>query len=161
MPELQPVTVPAEEAAARLGITVDAVRKRIARGRLTGHKAAGRWYVTFDGDTGPDSNRTTGQDKTRTRRQTGQDRTGQPDTPPADVAARLAALEADNAALRGQLADLQQDRDAWREQAQAVTTALQQQQALAVPDRMKDMPPAIEARSSVWQRLGAFLTRKL
>jgi len=153
MPELQPVTVPAEEAAARLGITVDAVRKRIARGRLTGHKAGGRWYVTFDG--------TTGQDRGRTTRQTGQDTTGQPDTPPAAVAARLTALEAENAALRAQLTDALQDRDAWREQAQAVTTALQQQQALALPDRMKDMPAAIEARPSVWQRLGAFLMRKL
>lgn len=35
------------DAAARLGITTEAVRKRIQRGILQAEKAGGRWYVLF------------------------------------------------------------------------------------------------------------------
>ncbi len=47
-----PTTVPIAEAAARLGITVDAVRKRIQRGTLTGQKTDTGWTVVW---TEPDS----------------------------------------------------------------------------------------------------------
>jgi hypothetical protein len=40
-------TVPIAEAAARLGISVDAVRKRIQRGKLTGHKTDQGWTVVW------------------------------------------------------------------------------------------------------------------
>jgi hypothetical protein len=36
------------EAARRLGITPDAVRKRISRGTLEAHKRDGRWFVVLD-----------------------------------------------------------------------------------------------------------------
>ena len=36
------------EAARRLGITPDAVRKRISRGGLEAHKRNGRWFVVLD-----------------------------------------------------------------------------------------------------------------
>jgi hypothetical protein len=36
------------EAARRLGITPDAVRKRISRGGLEAHKRDGRWFVVLD-----------------------------------------------------------------------------------------------------------------
>ena len=42
-----PTTVPIAEAAARLGITVDAVRKRIQRGTLTGQKTDTGWTVVW------------------------------------------------------------------------------------------------------------------
>ncbi len=42
-----PTTVPVAEAAARLGITVDAVRKRIQRGKLTGQKTDTGWTVVW------------------------------------------------------------------------------------------------------------------
>lgn len=180
MTQTAPVSV--DEAARLLGVTPEAIRKRIGRGTLAAVKGAGgRWYVSLPVAT-PDADRTPAQD---TGQDAGQDRTGQPDahgtpepdahraTPPllpgtlADLAARLAASEADNTALRDQVRELQHraaelsaDRDAWRDQAQAVTQALQQQQALALPDRMRAMP-AIEAQPGVWQRVKAFLTRKL
>jgi hypothetical protein len=48
--------VPMAEAAARLGISVDAVRKRIARGKLTGHKTDQGWTVVWtEPDSRPDS----------------------------------------------------------------------------------------------------------
>jgi hypothetical protein len=42
-----PTPVPIAEAAARLGITVDAVRKRIQRGTLTGEKTDTGWTVVW------------------------------------------------------------------------------------------------------------------
>ncbi len=51
-----PTTVPIAEAAARLGITVDAVRKRIQRGKLTGHKTDNGWTVVWiEPDIRPDN----------------------------------------------------------------------------------------------------------
>ena len=51
-----PTTVPIAEAAARLGITVDAVRKRIQRGTLTGHKTDTGWTVVWiEPDIRPDT----------------------------------------------------------------------------------------------------------
>ena len=40
-------TVPIAEAAARLGISADAVRKRIQRGKLIGHKTDEGWTVDW------------------------------------------------------------------------------------------------------------------
>jgi len=54
-----------EEAAARLGITVNAVRQRMKRGTLTGRKTAGGWLVewrpttTMVGDHAPTDRPTT------------------------------------------------------------------------------------------------------
>jgi hypothetical protein len=55
-PESVPTTVPIAEAAARLGITVDAVRKRIQRGKLDGHKTDNGWVVVWtEADIRPDT----------------------------------------------------------------------------------------------------------
>jgi len=40
-----PESLPLSEAASRLGISVDAVRKKIRRGTITATKRDGRWYV--------------------------------------------------------------------------------------------------------------------
>ncbi len=51
-----PTTVPIAEAAARLGISVDAVRKRIQRGKLTGQKTDSGWTVVWiEPDIRPDN----------------------------------------------------------------------------------------------------------
>ncbi len=51
-----PTTVPIAEAAARLGISVDAVRKRIQRGKLTGQKTDSGWTVVWiEPDIRPDT----------------------------------------------------------------------------------------------------------
>jgi hypothetical protein len=58
-------TVPIVEAAARLGISVDAVRKRIQRGKLTGHKTDRGWDVVWtESDIRPDSVQTAVHDQT-------------------------------------------------------------------------------------------------
>ncbi len=41
----RPETVDSHQASQRLGITEDAIRKRIARGTLEGYKEDGRWWV--------------------------------------------------------------------------------------------------------------------
>ena len=48
--------VPIDQAAARLGITVDALRLRIRRGKtIRGYKRAGRWYVLLPDDATDDA----------------------------------------------------------------------------------------------------------
>ncbi len=48
MEELERGT-PLPEAAQRLGVSTDVVRKRIASGKLRAHKIGGRWYVYLNG----------------------------------------------------------------------------------------------------------------
>jgi len=44
-PDTRPETVDSHQASQFLGITEDAIRKRITRGTLEGYKEDGRWYV--------------------------------------------------------------------------------------------------------------------
>ena len=44
--------LPLSEAAARLGISEELVRKRIYRGKLQGHKIDGRWHVVLNDQDG-------------------------------------------------------------------------------------------------------------
>jgi len=44
-PDKRPETVDSTRASQFLGITEDAIRKRIARGTLEGYKEDGRWYI--------------------------------------------------------------------------------------------------------------------
>src|SRR5947208_3059838 len=42
--------IPLSEAAARLGVSTDVVRKRVKRGTMPAYKASdGRWYAVLDG----------------------------------------------------------------------------------------------------------------
>src|ERR687896_237928 len=66
------------EAAQRLGISSEAIRKRIMRGTLRGHKRGRQWFVTLDPDGSgqrPDDATWTGrrQPSGRDRRTSGQD----------------------------------------------------------------------------------------
>ncbi len=58
--------MPIEEAAARLGITVNAVRQRIKRGTVEGYKTPAGWVVVVDRpttDQGPTDHRPTTTDQ--------------------------------------------------------------------------------------------------
>ncbi len=59
MPTIQDnrtTTVPLAEAAARLGISEELVRKRIYRGKLKGEKVDGRWHVVLPDQDSPKDN---------------------------------------------------------------------------------------------------------
>jgi len=60
----RPETVDSHQASQRLGITEDAIRKRIARGTLEGYKEDGRWWVQIpdNGQSQPESDRRDGKD---------------------------------------------------------------------------------------------------
>ena len=61
------VVVDVATAARALGVSAGAVRKRLERGHLTGHKEAGQWRVvlTADDATRHDATNATRQDRTR------------------------------------------------------------------------------------------------
>jgi len=87
-PADQPAYMDSTEAAQALGISLDALRKRIARGTIEATKEAGHWYVQGPG-TQPDA------DRPDDRPPTGQEVDG------ATLA--LAAMEARIASLEFQL----------------------------------------------------------
>jgi len=81
----QPETLDSHQASQRLGITEDAIRKRIARGTLEGYKEDGRWWVQI-----PDNGQTLG---TNGQSQPETDRTDGKDIAIAAMEARIGSLE--------------------------------------------------------------------
>ena len=75
--------IPVSEAAKRLGISADAVRKRIQRGTLQGYRVDRRWFVVLDG--------------------AGQQDAGNGNCPDSDRTALVAALRAEVDFLRSEL----------------------------------------------------------
>lgn len=158
-------SVTVREASAALGISETAILKRIKRGTLPAEKdQAGQWRVSLPaGHVVPDS---TGQVPDQADGGTGQ----APSSLPADTLARLAALEAENAAMREALAEARKDRDAWHDQAQQAQAAtdralqaLTNQQTLAIPGAMREMPALTDRgdKGNWWDRMKAALTRKI
>ena len=109
---------PLDAAAAVLGISPDAARKRLERGTLAGEKRDGRWFVRVDA---PDA-------------MSGQS-TGQPDAI-SDTARELVdQLKSENAFLREQLDQRSRELAAERERADILhREALGQIQALTTGD---------------------------
>lgn len=152
MGEREYVTI--REAAQRLGVSADTVRRRIRRGELPGERQETPqgyvWRVDVSQATGG-----TGDAPGPSERATEAATTGELDI----LRERVAGLER-------LVTELQQDRDQWREQAHRADDAgrelrilLQQAQALALPDG--DTPGgtgetdnhAGGRRPGVWQRL--------
>ena len=52
-----PIELPIAEAAEHLGISPEALRKRITRRTVRGHKRGRQWYVVLDGPSGQPSGR--------------------------------------------------------------------------------------------------------
>jgi hypothetical protein len=110
-------------AAERLGITPDAIRKRIARGQLAGIKRGGRWYALLPAE--PDTDTTAGQfrqdgDRTADAAQTGPGQDNESD--------RTQELIDQ---LRGEIGFL---REANRRQEAIIAAMVQQQRALPAPE---------------------------
>lgn len=141
------LTVPA--AAARLGLTPAAMRKRIERGQIPAHKGrAGRWMVRAadleaavasvadDATTRQDA---TGQDTTATRHDT----TGAIDAmaPSGDTAVLISHLQGEVAFLRGQLERAHEQLAEERRRADTVLAMLSQRpQELAPPVSAVEQP---------------------
>jgi hypothetical protein len=109
-----PAELELRSAAVALGISPEALRKRVSRGSIPARKVAGVWMVSLDPDTpGRTDTRTPlngkpGHASVRPRPST-------PAVDPSDYARaqeRISGLEA-------QLAQAQADRDRWHEQAKA------------------------------------------
>jgi len=93
----QDTIVSVVDAAVVLGVSTDAVRKRIRRGQLTAQKVGAQWFVVLDEHPVPRQDRTestlgTRQDKPVSRPETGQDRTGQPVAISGAAQAQLVAI---------------------------------------------------------------------
>lgn len=128
--------VPIGEAAAQLGITTDAVRKRIRRRSLRAYKAGGQWYVVLpasrpriqDGDL--DTVLDGGQDDNLDSVQDGQ----------------LVA------ALRDEIGFLRRELEARAEEARrkdAIIMALSQRAALPAPQEGAEAAAAAPAMSAI------------
>lgn len=148
------------QAAALLGTTQEAIRKRIKRGLLRAEKGeGGRWLVYMEADTAPHISGHVGI--------TGHmeadilDTTSKPpSTPPAcaqcfQLMIERAALTAQNEALTAQIIALQADREAWQAQAQAVLQTWNNQQSLSLPGAVKEMGKLTDGTTprGLWARL--------
>lgn len=111
-----------DEAAATLGITVNAVRQRIKRGTITGEKRGGVWYVSLST-----------VDSGRTDRPTDRPRPTTATTPPpARDDALIEQLQQENDWLRDQLDTALRTAERERERADVIAQlALQRIEALA------------------------------
>jgi len=76
--------VPVVEAAARLGLAPETVRKRLWRGQMAGEKRDGQWYVVLPTDSVPDD-----AGLGRTGQDSGQDHAGPMQDAGQDTAAVL------------------------------------------------------------------------
>jgi len=81
----RPETVDSHQASQRLGITEDAIRKRIARGTLEGYKEDGRWWVQI-----PDNGQ---NNKTNSQSQPENDQNNGKDIALAAMESRIESLE--------------------------------------------------------------------
>ena len=116
--------VPLREAARRLGVSPDTVRRRMKAGTLEAEKRptpqGGEWWITLPDDVPP---------------------AGEPDADAADAragAVELATLRGQVTMLEARVEELRDERNAWREQAVASREAeaqlrvlVQQAQSLA------------------------------
>jgi predicted site-specific integrase-resolvase len=128
-------SVTLQEAADRLGVSIDALRKRLKRGKLHGYQREGRWYVYLDGvdstSTKPDNGQTTGQDEHR-----------QPDTALVDV------LRDQVATLKSQVAEQSAELDARRREVEELHILLQREQARTLPAPRESQSTNVDTDSS-------------
>jgi len=122
------VRVGVQEAAERLGTTVDAIRKRVQRGTIAYEKGPdGRVWIFLDAD--------------RTRHATDQDATGQrQDGEPASPAL-ISAKDETIATLREQL---QAERQAHAEARRIIAGLVERIPAIEAPQEASDAPDTVE-----------------
>ncbi len=138
-----------KEAADRLGVSADTVRRRLKAGELAGRqephgKSGYRWLVHLPDDA----------------------QAAAPGMPPADTY-ELADARARIDGLERLIDELATDRDAWKQQAERAQTLIQQAQSLALalpaqvdpvdavhgPQRPADALHGVTPARGVWERL--------
>src|SRR4051794_3552275 len=136
--------VPIQEAAQRLGITVEAVRKRARRGSLTAHKADGLWYIILPDEPAdmPEPGRATGRDGHDAPR-------ARPDAPSDTITLDLVeSLRDELKALHGQLATKDQQLSEKDRQISELHVLLQTAQQNEQRLLSATIPDAVESRQS-------------
>ncbi|MCD6031186.1 MAG: hypothetical protein K0S78_3360 [Thermomicrobiales bacterium] len=139
-----------KEAAVRLGISPDAVRKRLERGTLRGEKRGGRWRVALEPDAQADTDQDGTPDAVRT---------------PVDAGADslIARLESEVAFLRSELTDRTEE---IRRRDHIIAGLVEQLRALPAGESARDAPQdantdplrgvgtpeASQTRQSAWRR---------
>ena len=153
--------VPLVDAATRLGLTTEALRKRVQRGSVPGHKRDGQWYAVLppQGERPATAGQVAGQDPAATSHD---GRSDQPrlDAPEAAVAGQtVQGLDTDQpppseaVALRDEVAFLRGELEARRREVQQLHTLLAQAQQLALPppvDRLDARPNNRPGRPDTW-----------
>lgn len=132
-PDTSPDSLDITEAAARLGLSTETVRKRLQRGKIKGHKAAdGSWRVFLPPDRQPGQPQDNSPDSS-------------PDSSPDRAAPLVAALRDEVAFLRSQL----QARDEEIRRAHVLLQQAQQQSMALLAAPQQPEPP----RPPWWRRL--------
>jgi hypothetical protein len=126
--------VSVQEAADRLGTTVDAIRKRVQRGTIANEKDPdGRVWILLDAD--------------RTRPDAGQDTTGQRQA--SESTTLISAKDETIATLREQL---QAERQAHAEARRLLAAALERIPAIETPQESSEAPETVEEADSAESR---------
>ena len=154
--------LPLLDAAERMGLTTEALRKRIQRGSVPGHKRAGQWYAVLppQGERLDVARQVAGQNPDTTSHDGSSDQP-RPDTPETAVAGQtVQGPDSDQTppsaavALRDEVAFLRGELEARRREVQQLHTLLAQAQQLALPppvDRLDARPDTRPGRPDTWQ----------
>jgi len=129
------------EAATRLGLSVDAIRKRIQRGSLHAEKLDGRWFVVLPVQGGPrhgldidqDTSRT-GPDANGTAGPAVRDATGQAIAALAEAFTKALDAERERSSVAEQAAAM------WQERARNLEAELQHVLALPAHEEEPERP---------------------
>ncbi len=150
------------DAAERLGLTTEALRKRIQRGSVPGHKRDGQWYATLppQGERPDIAGQVAGHAPDATSHNGTGDQT-RPDAPETTAARQtVQGLDSDQtppgeaAALRDEVAFLRGELEARRREVQQLHTLLAQAQQLALPPPSNRPDVRLDNRSErpdMWQ----------
>jgi hypothetical protein len=160
---------PLPEAAQRLGVSTDVIRKRIASGKLQAHKIGGRWYVLLHGSSDLSSQARNGSSQTGN----GSSHTGfstgtklddvQIETGTGTVALyerQIMSLETQLGFLKAQIAVKDEQLAAKDDQLRAnqviISQLAERTRALPVPQSQEPAEPSAHAADMVqpwWKRL--------
>jgi len=154
--------LPLLDAAERMGLTIEALRKRIQRGSVPGHKREGQWYAVLppQGERPDAARKVAGQasDATSHDGRSDQPRPDAPETAPSGQTVQGPGSDqtppSEAVALRDEVAFLRGELEARRREVQQLHTLLAQAQQLALPapvDRLDARPDNRPGRPDTWQ----------